>query len=513
LIIIINYTDSDYYYQLRFGGDILKRMCVVPLLLFLFLFGISPVVGASANDGTDNVIKAEKWVDQAMQTAEQGKLSDSKDYYDEFNEQWLDFEDTVKVDSGKAYKDIESNMGQVEFAFMQNKQNEVVLALKQLKETNQRFVNGQYTKGESFKQENITLSDFITLLQQTKEKAQAHDRRSALESITKVRESWLSVEGNVVAQSASVYSDSERDMVVVNAMIADGKDQEAVQLLDEMIEYLTPLSTKSGYTMWDAAMIPIREGLEALLVVGALLAFAKKSNHRKAKSWIWAGVSTGLIISAILAVIVKVIFSSGAFGQNNFLIAGWTGIFAAGMLLYMSYWLHSKANIKEWSQYIYSKSQTALGTGKMISLGILSFLAVFREGTETVLFFIGMANQISLQNLIVGILIGFTVLAVLAYLMLFIGLKLPVRPFFLVSSLLVYYLCFKFTGLGIHSLQLANALPSTTSKHLPSIEFLGFYPSWQSSIPQLLLIVFATAVLIWKQFNLKRQQLQNTIQN
>jgi high-affinity iron transporter len=491
----------------------LKRICVVPLVLFLLLLGINPVLGAAANAGTENVMKAEKWVAQALHDAEQGKLSESKKAFGEFNEQWLDFEDTVKVDSGKAYKDIESNMGQVEFAFMQNKQNEVVQALKQLQETNQKFMNGQYTQGESFKQENITLADFIALLQQTKEKIKADDRQSAMASIAKVRESWLSVEGNVVAQSASIYSDSERDMVVVNAMISSGKNQEANQLLDRMVDYLTPLSTKNGYTMWDAAMIPIREGLEALLVVGALLAFAKKSNNRKAKGWIWLGVSAGLIVSTILAVIVKVVFSSGAFGQNNFLISGWTGIFAAGMLLYMSYWLHSKANIEEWNQYIHAKSKSALDTGKIISLGILSFLAVFREGTETVLFFIGMVNQISLQNLIVGILIGFAVLAILAYLMLFIGVKLPVRPFFLVSSLIVFYLCFKFTGLGIHSLQLANTLPSTTAQHLPSIDFLGLYPSWQSSIPQFLLIVFAFAMLIWKQFNAKRQQLQNTIQN
>ncbi|MDQ0199921.1 FTR1 family iron permease [Neobacillus ginsengisoli] len=251
-----------------------------------------------------------------------------------------------------------------------------------LKSVNEKFIHGQYAKGEGFKIQSITLSDFIQMLQTTKEKVQNHDKQSALSDISNVRESWLSIEGTVVAQSATLYNNSERDMVTVNAMISAGNDKEAAQLLDKMIGYLTPLASKTSYTIWDAAMIPIREGLEALLIVGALLAFVKKSNEGKGKVWIWSGVSAGIVLSGILAVIVKFVFTSGAFGQNNFLIAGWTGIVAAVMLLYMSYWLHSKSNIAEWNQYIRNKSQSALDTGRIISLGVLSFLAVFREGTE-----------------------------------------------------------------------------------------------------------------------------------
>lgn len=243
-------------------------------------------------------------------------------------------------------------------------------------------------------------------------------------------------------------------------------------------------------------MIPIREGLEALLVVGALLAFVKKSNEKGA-GWIWLGVSGGLGLSIVLAVIVKFVFSAGAFGNNNSLISGWTGIIAAIMLLYVSYWLHSKSNISDWQQYIRNKSQSALDTGRLVSLGIISFLAVFREGTETVLFLIGMVNQISIQNLIFGLLIGFGVLIVLAYLMLIAGLKLPMRPFFMVSSVIVFYLSIKFTGMGIHSLQLAGLLPSTSAP-LPSLDVIALYPSWQSAVPQIVLILLALLAVIWK---------------
>lgn len=483
------------------------------IILLLLLVGTRPISGWAASQGSENMSKAEQYVDQSLTMAKQGNLAEAQKVYKKFNDTWLEIESSVKSESGQAYSDVESNMGQVQYAFIQNKQQNVVTALQGLKSVNEKFIGGQYTKSDGFKKQNITLSDFIQMLQKTKENVQNNDQQSSLSDIAKVRESWLSIEGTVVAQSATLYNNSERDMVTVNAMISSGNYEGATQLLDKMIGYLSPLASKTSYTIWDAAMIPIREGLEALLVVAALLAFVKKSNEGKGKGWIWSGVSAGIVLSAILAVIVKFVFTSGAFGQNNFLIAGWTGIVAAVMLLYMSYWLHSKSNIAEWNQYIRDKSQSALDTGRIISLGVLSFLAVFREGTETVLFIIGMVNQISFQQLIIGILVGLGILAVIAYLMLVIGVKLPMRPFFLVSSLIVFYLCFKFTGLGIHSFQLAGSIPSTMSQSLPSIDFLGFYPSWQSAIPQIALLLFAVGVLLWNRIKKQRQPNQKTVEN
>jgi high-affinity iron transporter len=493
------------------GGKIMSNklwFITIPVMLILVLF--APLTAHASSRGTENVSAADTYISQALVAAEHDNLPAAKQVYQKFHDRWLVIEDTVKDDSAQAYTDIESNMGQVEYAFITGKQQNIVNALKGLQSVDHKYTEGKFANG-TFKKQNITLSNFIAMLGQTKEKVTAHDQKSALSEIAAVRQSWLSVEGTVVAQSDSVYNDSERDMVTVNAMISAGNYQGADDLLSKMIEYLTPLASKTGYTMWDAAMIPIREGLEALLVVAALLTYVKRSNETKGKRWIWLGSSVGLALSAALAIIVKFVFSSGAFGQNNFLISGWTGVFAAAMLLYMSYWLHSKSNIAEWNKYIRSKSQTALDTGRMVSLGVLAFLAIFREGTETVLFIIGMADQISFQSLILGILIGFAVLAVIAYLMLFVGVKLPIRPFFLVSSLIVFYLCLKFAGLGIHSLQLGGMIPSTTSPGLPSIDFLGFFPTWQSAIPQFAIILFAIVVFVFQKVSIRRRQAQETM--
>lgn len=479
-------------------------LLVMFLLIFIVPFGAN--VTNAASDGTQNMTKAKTYIDQAFDKAKTDLVS-SKKAYDQFHDQWLDIEDTVKADSKIAYRDIETQMGQVEYAFMINKQQDALTALQSLQQVSEKYIRGQYEKGVDSKEEEATLAEFVALLQQTKENIQKQDQAKSLESITKVRETWLSVEGSVVAQSSSIYNDSERDMVVVNAMIADKKYDNAAALVDTMIAYLTPLAQKSSYTFWDAAMIPLREGLEALLVVGALLAFVNKSKDGKGKRWIWAGVLAGIIVSAILAIVIKVVFTSGAFGKNNFLIAGWTGIFASAMLLYMSYWLHSNSNMEEWNRYIKAKSENALSTGRVMSLGVLSFLAVFREGTETVLFIIGMINQISTQELLFGILVGCGILIVIAYLMLFVGVKLPIRPFFLVSSVIVFYLCVKFMGLGVHGLQLAGIVPVSNATILPTIDFIGFFPSWQSAVPQLAIALFAVTFLIVNEIRKRKSKI------
>lgn len=211
---------------------------------------------------------------------------------------------------------------------------------------------------------------------------------------------------------------------------------------------------------------------------------------------ILGGVGIGFAVSIVLAVIVKVLFSSGTFGNNNFLISGWTRVFAAVMLMYVSYWLHSKSSVKVWQCYVNDKGSQAIATGSLFSLGLLAFLAVFREGTETVLFYIGMASSIKLSDLLIGIAIGMAILVIIALLILKVGLRIPMRPFFMVSSLLVFYLGLKFTSMGVNGLQLAGLLPANSSDILPSIGWIGMYPTWEGFIPQLILIIVAIVMVI-----------------
>ena len=176
---------------------------------------------------------------------------------------------------------------------------------------------------------------------------------------------------------------------------------------------------------------------------------------------------------------------------------GITGLIAAAMLFYVSYWLHTKSSLGAWQGYISNQMNTALATNSIFSLAFLAFLAVFREGAETTLFYIGIAPAISTTDLFAGLGIGAVLLIILAVLILGLGLRLPLKPFFLVTSILIYYLGFKFIGSGIHSLQVAGIFSATPAKFLPASEGLGLYPTWETTLPQIALLIAAVFVVIY----------------
>ncbi|NOV03907.1 iron permease [Paenibacillus sp. LMG 31457] len=463
---------------------------------------LSLPISVSAN-GEEDLKKADLNIQQAIQLAQSGKVEEASKLYDVFQTTWLTIEDGIKVTSLAAYQKIEQAMGEVSFATLKQPvdQTKLTNTLKDLHELNESFISGKLDVFGKVAQssEKITIASLVTLLEDVQGQLKQSDVEGAKANIQKLRSSWLDIEGIVLTQSSGVYTLMERDMVTAYALLSAEpvKSKEAAITVDRMHEALGPLAGKTSYSMLDATTILLREGLEALLVVIALLGFLTKAGHADKKRWIWYGVAGGLFISILLGIIVQQLFSTSAFGNNNFLIAGCTGIFAALMLAYMSYWLHSKSNISNWQQYIRNQSVKALATGSLFSLSLLAFLAVFREGTETALFMIGMASSISISSLVGGILIGVGILAVVAFLILKIGMKVPMRPFFLISSVFVFYLCFKFAGMGVHGLQLAGYLPATTASWLPSWEFVALYPTLESAIPQFVLLICAlVAVLI-----------------
>lgn len=483
---------------------IFKRIArYFPLLFTLLLFPLP----LHAQGTIDELKQADAYVQQAMQSAKSGDFDKAKMEFAQYNTAWFTFEDGIKDISKAAYREIEDLMGQIQFAFAQNPVNRdnVLSSLAKLEQTNRSLIEGTYKqeKDNTADGQSMNVGTLVQLLEHSLKELDEPNVLDAKKDIELFRRSWLSVEGTVLTQSQKVYEDTEKDMVSVYALLSANppKINEAKQMIVRMHDYLAPLAGKTTYTFIDATSIILREGLEALLVIVALLSFLQKSGHRDKTKWIWSGVIIGLLVSIVLGVIVQIMFSTGAFGQNNFLITGWTALFAAVMLLYMSYWLHSKSSIAKWQQYIRNQSNRALATGSLISLALLSFLAVFREGTETVLFFIGLASSIHLPSLFLGIGLGIALLVLLAVLMLKVGLKIPMRPFFLISSALVFYLCFKFTGMGIRSMQLAGLLPASYNNSIPTVDFLAIYPTWESTVPQLILFLSAITVLAWNRLS------------
>lgn len=483
-----------------------KRISCLILSLLTLLFLSVSVFAGDVNKALEN---ANKIIDSTITMVTSGDMEGAKKSYSTYSSSWAGFEDAVKEQSKKAYGDIEDNMGMVQFLFSQSPipKDKLLNALESLKNTNENFLQGKYSDSKNINTNNkIKVKDLVLLLEKAEGQIKAGDSSSALSTMKTFSSSWLEVEGDVLTKSQRVYSDAEKDMVAAKAYLSTDPIQpdKALKVIERMHSYLSQVSGENSYSIIDVITIILREGLEALLVVIALLGFLKKSGNEDKKSWIYNGVAAGFIVSILLAVLVKFIFTSGTFGNNNFLISGWTGIFAAVMLIYVSYWLHSKSSASEWQNYIKNKSTKALATGSLFSLSLLAFLAVFREGTETVLFYIGMASSVSLSVLLSGIALGIGILILIAVLVLKAGLRIPMRPFFLISSLLVFYLGIKFTGMGINGLQLSGILPATSSDLLPTIPSLAVYPYWESIIPQIILVIAAILLVVKNYINSKQ---------
>ncbi|NEG54880.1 FTR1 family iron permease [Bifidobacterium platyrrhinorum] len=257
-----------------------------------------------------------------------------------------------------------------------------------------------------------------------------------------------------------------------------------------------------------AFLILIREGLEALLVVAAVIAYLVKSGNRRFTKWIYLGVVAGLAGSGIIAVIFTLLF--GGSGPQQEIMEGVCALIAMGMLLWTSNWMLNKSSVEAWNRYIRTKTEAAVKSvseqveagekvafGTIVSLAMLSFLAVFREGAETVIFYqsIYSMSQDS-KGMWTGGIAAAVVLVIIFLIIRFTSVKIPIGPFFLVTSILMSVLVVVFAGGGVHALIEGDLLPAIYLDGVPTNDWLGFYPYVECIVAQVLAAIAVIALFV-----------------
>jgi len=262
--------------------------------------------------------------------------------------------------------------------------------------------------------------------------------------------------------------------------------------------------TQNPSSAWEAFfqsfLIILREGFEAILVIGAVVAFLLKMGHRERLHSIWVGIILGVVASLATAVVLKTLLA--AMPASREIVEAVTMLVAVVVLFSVSYWLISKVEAAKWQKFIREKVTLALEHGGGNALALVAFLAVYREGAETALFYQALFNEGPNVGvpLALGIVIGLGVLAIIFTLFYRYGVKIPMRPFFTVTSLLLYYMAFVFMGKGVRELQEGNIMPITVIPGGPHVEAMGIYPSVQTLAAQgilIVLLVFATVKTFW----------------
>ena len=245
-----------------------------------------------------------------------------------------------------------------------------------------------------------------------------------------------------------------------------------------------------------AMMIILREGVEAMLIVAAIIAYLAKTGHSSKIGVIRNSVLVALGASVVTAVAVKLVFNASAASQE--VLEGATMLLAAVVLFSMSYWLVSKAEAEQWMAYIHDKVGDSLTQGSLKALWFASFLAVYREGAETVLFYQALLTGADAQAsfaVAAGFGAGCVGLGAIYLAMRYGAMKLALRPFFMITGGLLYLMAFVFAGKGVMELVEGKIIQPQLVPWLPEFTPLGIFPYWQTAIPQLALV--AAAIFAW----------------
>ena len=335
----------------------------------------------------------------------------------------------------------------------------------------------------------------------------------------------LGFEKNVMnAISGDRVSQVEYQFKMTRKTMRDGgSDKEIKQLVDDLKSWLVKdaavldggaSGNVNGFTKLvtssagQAFLILIREGLEALLVVAAVIAYLVKSGNKRFAKWIYLGVVAGLAGSGLVAVLFTFLF--GGSGPIQEISEGVCALIATLMLLWTSNWMLNKSSVEAWNNYIRNKTETAvagaqskvesgqgLGLGMIASLAMLSFLAVFREGAETVIFYESIYSMSQdAHGMWVGGLAAAAVLIVIFLILRFTSVKIPIGPFFLVTSILMAALVVIFAGGGIHALIEGDLIEGTYLSIVPTNDWIGLYPYVETIAAQVIAAIAVVALFV-----------------
>ncbi|MGH7544486.1 MAG: FTR1 family iron permease [Gemmatimonadota bacterium] len=254
----------------------------------------------------------------------------------------------------------------------------------------------------------------------------------------------------------------------------------------------------AGVASWTTFLqsfgILFREGLEALLLCTALAAATSRAGSGRGSRAVWRGAGLAIVASLIMAWLVDSVLDLAPAGREA--IEGLTMLLAAAVLFYVSYWLLSKLEVQRWMAYLRQKVGRA---ENLWAIGAVAFLAVFREGAETVLFYEALAGIGRPVPIWGGFVAGALVLALVGFAVFRFGLKLPIRPLFAVTGGLLYLMAMIFAGQGVHELQETGWLSETGLAGAPRVPALGIYPTVETLVAQaaLVALAIAAALVLW----------------
>jgi high-affinity iron transporter len=315
--------------------------------------------------------------------------------------------------------------------------------------------------------------------------------------------SFEQVERTVRARDAGLAAELEAAFADLRARASSGgadlaSVQVALESRLERAERIFAEESSPAALFGSSLLLILREGMEAILVVGALLTFLGRMGAEHRRREVHWGVAAAIAASFLTAVALETVFRLSPAHQEA--LEGWTMIVAVGVLFYVSYWLLSKMEVTKWTSFMKSRVHSAVTSGSALALVSAAFLAVYREGFETILFYKALFVSGGLGDAVpvaLGLVVGLLLLAVVYVAINRFGVRLPLKPFFATTSAFLYLMAFVFAGKGVAELQAGRVVSMTYLPGAPRFPLLGIYPTLETLLAQGVLAGLALVALCW----------------
>jgi high-affinity iron transporter len=336
--------------------------------------------------------------------------------------------------------------------------------------------------------------------------AKGENERAYQKAIEAYLDGFEMAEPALFAKDASLGRSLEAQFTQFRNSIRQGIPNEEIQKqrleieakLDQAAEMLASSDDFSGYYAFlNSALIILREGLEAALILAAIIAMLRVMGAPHAVRYVHFGWILALVAGVVTWLAAQTVLTFS--GQHRESMEGFISIFAAVALFYVGYWLHTRSEAKRWQAFIQNKVQDILSSKSIFGLVGISFFAVYREAFEVVLFYqaLWLQNENSHKAILGGFGAGVVVLLAATFAIFKLGLRMPLKYFFGATGTLLYVMAFIFAGTGINQLQAAGWIPATPLNFPPAVPLFGIYPTLETLAAQGLLLCVFIATSLW----------------
>ncbi|MDO8667711.1 MAG: iron transporter [bacterium] len=306
----------------------------------------------------------------------------------------------------------------------------------------------------------------------------------------------------ISAKNAPLEDEIENQILKLSSMMKGPSlevDNLAATLDDNLdrAEALLQKPTSVAALFIQSLAIITREGFEAIIILAAIIAYLLVTENKEKVKIIYQAAGLAILASLLTAWLIERVFKAGFASQE--ILEGATMLVAVAVLLYVWYWLINKIPAYKWQKFIHGKVKNAVTSGNQFILGSVAFLAVYREGFETVLFYkaLFISAPAGGYPIFFGLISGALILAITFWLFKKFGVKIPIKQFFIATSAIMFYMAFTFLGNGLAELQEGQALSTNFLSWAPRIPFLGMYSTVETFVAQMILLIVLSFSLLY----------------